>query len=347
MESENEGGIVYKMSLILLLKIIIGSLKGQKNQINCIIISGELININGLDRLRMIFEKSTNNYNKLFISIAISNIILNFHLPQRFIFVYDYLKNYLMFFYNQLLSSSSSTFLHSSPFFVVADANLEKSFKKHCCNELKDEIQFEFGNKYYKNGTHSSFTSSLFCSISNEKVLFYTLSGLLSISSNNNYEILMKKDIELLIQILYFLSMRSNCEIKETIISIIYNIIRNEKIIVEKENKYIEIINKYKILKYLILTIKEENDNKKVIIHCLRYLLFIYNNSYEEIIKYDEKIIIEILDEILKFELNKLSFLLKIKNKKEFEKYSETVYFYIFTLLFNSDIIFFFFHMQL
>jgi hypothetical protein len=145
----------------------------------------------------------------------------------------------------------------------------------------------------------------------------------------------MKKDIELLIQILYFFSFKCNCEIKETIISIIYNIMKNEKIIIGKKYRYIEIINKYKILKYLILTIKEENNNNKIIFCCLRNLLFIYNNSYEEIIKYDEKIIIEILDEILKSELNDLSILLNIKNKKEFEKYSEAVYFYIFTLLFN------------
>jgi hypothetical protein len=124
--------------------------------------------------------------------------------------------------------------------------------------------------------------------------------------------------------------LRSNCEIKETIFSIIYNIIKNEKEVVGKENKYIEIINKYKILKYLILTIKEENNNNKIIIHCLKSLLFIYNNSYEKITRYDEKIIIEILDEILKSELNDLSILLNIKNKKEFEKYSETVYFYIY-----------------
>jgi hypothetical protein len=68
----------------------------------------------------------------------------------------------------------------------------------------------------------------------------------------------------------------------------------------------------------------------------LRNLLFIYNNSYEEIIRYDEKIIIEILDKILKSELNNVSILLNIKNKKELKKYSETVYFYIFILLFNS-----------
>jgi hypothetical protein len=146
----------------------------------------------------------------------------------------------------------------------------------------------------------------------------------------------MKKDIKLLIEILYFLCLRSNCEIKETIISIIYNIVKNEKIVVGKENRYIEIINKFKILKYLILMIKEENNNNKIIFCCLRNLLFIINNSYEEIIKYDEKIIIEILDKILKSELNNLSILLNMKNKVEFKKYSETVYFYIFTLPFNS-----------
>jgi hypothetical protein len=145
----------------------------------------------------------------------------------------------------------------------------------------------------------------------------------------------MKKDMEILIEILYFLCLRSNCEIKETIISIIYNIMKNEKKIVGKENRYIEIINKYMILKYLVLSINDEINNNKVITCCLRSLLFIYNNSYEEIIKYDEKIIIEILDEVLKSELNNFSILLNIKNKKEFEKYSETVYFYIVTLLFN------------
>jgi hypothetical protein len=280
-------------------------------------ICGELININGLDRLRIIFENSTNNYNKLFISIIISNFLLNFHLPQRFTFVYDYLKNYLIFFYNQLLLLSSSTFLHSSPFSDFNTADENKSFEKHYYNEFKDEFEFESNNEYLKNGTCSSFFSTLFSSISNEKVLYYTLSGLLSISSNNhNYKILMKKDIELLIPILYFLSLKSNCEIKETIISIIYNIIKNEKEVVGKENKYIEIINKYKILKYLILTIKEENNNKKIIFCYLRNLLFIYNNSYEEIIRYDEKIIIEILDEIINSKLNNLSILLNIKNKK-------------------------------
>jgi hypothetical protein len=142
----------------------------------------------------------------------------------------------------------------------------------------------------------------------------------------------MKKDIKLLIQILYFLSFTCTCEIKEIIISIIYNIMKNKKKVVGKENKYIEIINKYNILKYLILTIKEENNNKKVIIHCLRNLLFIYNNSYEEITRYYEKIIIEILDEILKSELNYLSILLNMKNKEEFKKYSEIVCFYFFSL---------------
>jgi hypothetical protein len=236
-----------------------------------------------------------------------------------------------MFFYNQLLSSSSSTFLHSSPFSDIDVVDEKISFEKHCFNKFKDEFEFEFDNKYLKNGICSSFFSSLFSFISNEKVLFYTLSGLLSISSNNhNYEILMKKDIKLLIQILYFLCLGSNCEIKEIIISIIFNIIKNKKKIVGKENRYIEIINKYKILKYLILTIKEENNNNKIIIHCLRNLLFIYNNKYEEIIKYDEKIIIEILDKIMKSELNNLSILLNIKNKKKFNKYSETVYFYLY-----------------
>jgi hypothetical protein len=83
MESEKEGGMIYEMSLILLMKIIVGSLKEEKNLFNCMMICGELININGLDRLRMIFEKSTNNYNKLFISITIfsifSFILLYYH----------------------------------------------------------------------------------------------------------------------------------------------------------------------------------------------------------------------------------------------------------------------------
>jgi hypothetical protein len=113
---------------------------------------------------------------------------------------------------------------------------------------------------------------------------------------------------------------------------------KKEKIFVGKENRYIKIINKHKNLKYLILTIKEENNNKKIIIRCLKSLLFIYNNSYEEIIKYDEKIIIEILNKILKSELNNLCILLNIMNKEEFKKYSETVYFYIFTHLFNYNI---------
>jgi ABC-type iron transport system FetAB permease component len=127
--------------------------------------------------------------------------------------------------------------------------------------------------------------------------------------------------------------LKCNCEIKEIIISIIYNIIKNEKFIVEKENRYNEIINKYKILKYLILMIKEENNNKKVILCCLRILLFISNNSYEEIIRYEEKIVIEILDEIFKSELNNVCILFKTNNKEEFEKYSETVYLNNFLLL--------------
>jgi hypothetical protein len=86
------------MSLILVMKIIVGSLKEEKNQFNCIVIWGELININCVDGLRMIFEKSTNNYKKVFIWIIIWNIIQNFHLPQGLRFGYDYLKNYLMFF---------------------------------------------------------------------------------------------------------------------------------------------------------------------------------------------------------------------------------------------------------
>jgi hypothetical protein len=55
MESEKEGGMIYEMSLILLMKFVIGSLREEKNQMNCMMICGELININGLDRLRMIF----------------------------------------------------------------------------------------------------------------------------------------------------------------------------------------------------------------------------------------------------------------------------------------------------
>jgi hypothetical protein len=38
MESEKEGGVLWEMSLILVMKIIVGSLKEEKNQFNCIVI---------------------------------------------------------------------------------------------------------------------------------------------------------------------------------------------------------------------------------------------------------------------------------------------------------------------
>jgi hypothetical protein len=147
---------------------------------------------------------------------------------------------------------------------------------------------------------------------------------------------MIRKYSELLISVLFFLSFKSSCEIKETIISIIYNIIKNEKMIFGKENRYIEIINKYNILNYLIFIIEEEKNNKKIIICCLRCLLFICNNSYKKIIIFEEKNMIAILDKAIKWELNDLSILMNIKNKEELFKDLETVYFYIITLLFNS-----------
>jgi hypothetical protein len=321
-ESEKEGGIIYEMSLVLLMKIIVGSLREEKNCFISIMISAEVININGLDRLRMIFEKSTNNYNKLFISIILSKCLYNFHLSSRFRFIYDYLKNYLIFFYNQLKSSSLSSsstpspFLQSFPFYDFNPDGLGKSIDDYYYDKFKYEIK-----KYYY------FISLLFSSVCNETLLFYTLSGFLSISLNSdNYERLIKCDSILIFPLLYFLSFGSNFRIIETVVSILFNIVKNEKMIGSKENEFVEVINKYMIENYLILMMKEETNNN-VLVFCFKTLLLILQNSFEEIKVFTEFDFVEVVKKIIKSKIIHLADILNVEVKGKKDNFYEEVYF--------------------
>jgi hypothetical protein len=313
-ESEKEGDIIYEMSLILLMKIMSGSVRAEKNLFNNIMISAELINLNGLDRLKNIFEKSTNNYHKLFISIIISNCFMNIPIPRRFSFIYESLKNYLIFFFIQIKSSSSSLssssylhpFLPSSPFFDVNTVDVKRNIYKHYYCGIKSEMKCGIEGECLEKGDFSLLMSWLYSSVSSEKLLVFILSGLLSIScSDDNHERLIKIDLNLLIPILYFLSFRNNCEVKERIISIFYNFLKNEKMVNRKKNEFIKIIRKHRILKYLFVMI-EETKNNEVIEICLKTLLFIHENSFEEIKMFGEKHVIEILEKMIEPEMNNI-----------------------------------------
>jgi hypothetical protein len=336
LENNEESTLLHQICLIILMKIIVGSYFGENNEYNCFVMSAEIININGIDRMINIFNKYSNNYLKLFISIIICSFMKNLPLSKRFSFIYSYLKNYLIFYHNKYISSSSSS--SSSPLCFPESQTFSNCFIEN--KNMEEDINhfdtyfnnyfYEFGNVIKsenneldisnKKEKFKSFMDSMFLSINNEKILFYCIYGLFSISTNeNNYKNIIVEDLYLLMKLLYFFYLKSNNETKSIIISIIYNIIKHETDNYKNEIKLNELNEKTNIINYLIETIKNENDNYiiEITLKCL-LSLFIFKNSSKFIKLLMEKKIILLLEKIIKSIMNNL--LTKFNDEKKNSK---------------------------
>jgi hypothetical protein len=330
LENNEEKSLIHQICLILLMNIIIGSYFEENNEFNCFIISGEIININGIDRLINIFNNYSNNYLKLFICIIISSILKNLPIPKRCLFIYEYLKNHIIFYYEKSTSPSLSSSCFSD-LFPFSDSFIEEIHHHidNCFNDLGEIINLKNNklNISNKKEKHIRFVDSIFSSINNEKILFYSICGLFSILSNeNSYKKKMIEDSDLFFQLFCCLISRCNNETKEILTSVIYKIIEYE------ENNKKNLIEKNKIIYYLIEIIEENNINN----NSLECLLFICKNSPDLIKLLMENERIELLEKIIKIKLLKL---FSSYNNKEIQNSKR--FFSVYLLFYNNFIIIF------
>jgi hypothetical protein len=219
------------------------------------------------------------------------------------------------------LSSSQSSFLSSSPFAYNKDDNFN-SFESYFVNRNDDT---NLDEEVLNERMNSSSIFSLFSSLSNEKLLFYSLSALLSFSSHvNNYNSFLKKDLNLFLLIFDLFGCIDSGEIIEIIMLIFYNIMKSEKILSKKESYFNKMIRKYKFFDRMYLMVKDRGSDS-VFLAFLKNMVFIGKSSFEEIYIPGEKNVVQWLEDIVKLKVKGFSISLFLPPSENSPNFSDEV----------------------